>query len=681
MARHKHPKTRERKNNRHKKHKHAERDIPKRVTGCIVISRAGKGYLAHPDLLADIEIPKEALNTALPGDEVEVAVWPRGKKGRLQGEVVRVIKRAREQYVGVVHRLGQMCEVVLDDARIRNTFSLPPEVCEKLAEGVKVRVRLERWDNPRQQPQAELNEVLGPAGEHETEMRAILAYHQFDYDFPSSVLREAAQLKTKEKEIFEQESANRRDFRGTPTFTIDPEDAKDFDDALSVRPLDGGKFEVGVHIADVSAYVRKGSAIDKEAAKRGTSVYLVDRTIPMLPPELSEDLCSLTPEADKLAFSVVFTIDSTGEVYDSWIGPTIIHSHKRFSYREAQEILDKGEGLLYRELSFFMKLARSLRQERLAHGGLEIETDEVKVELDTSGKPVRLYRAPHYETHHLIEELMLLANRTVAKTISDRLQGKPLKERVFVYRVHDEPPEEKIIRLEAFLRALGYDILKTDDGRVSVRSLNEVLRRAQGTPEADIVKLVTIRSMAKAMYALKNIGHYGLAFSFYTHFTSPIRRYPDLMVHRIVKGHLANKPPGANEFGEYERLALHASRQEIAAIEAERESVHLKQAEFLAEHIGKEFSGVVVGLTDWGIYVEERKTMAEGMVPLSSLRDDHYLLASGGFELVGRASGKRVRIGDIVRVKLTTVDIPRKEITFELIDKPPQAQSSTKTQR
>ena len=642
--------------------------LPKRITGAIVISRAGKGFLAHPTLEHDVEIPSWALNRALPGDEVEVALWPR-KRGKLQGEVVRILKRARTEFVGVVQRSAEGCEVVPDDQRIYTTFLLPEPECETLAEGLKVRIRLVSWCKGEEKPKAKLAEVLGPAGAHETEMRAILAYHQFDYDFPARVLREAALLKEREREVFAREAEGRRDFRGVPTFTIDPEDAKDFDDALSLRPLGDNRWEVGVHIADVSAYVRKGSAIDKEAAKRGTSVYLVDRTIPMLPPELSEDLCSLTPEADKLAFSVVFEIDAQGKVFRHWIGPTIIHSQRRFSYRQAQEILDKGAGPFYKELAFFLHLARTLRKERLAHGGLEIETDEVKVELDENGKPVRIFRAPHYETHHLIEELMLLANRTVAKEFSDRLARRPRKERIFVYRVHDEPPEEKLVRLEAFFRALGFHLEKSDDGSISIRSLNAVLRQAQGTPAADIIKLATIRSMAKAMYSLTNIGHYGLAFSFYTHFTSPIRRYPDLMVHRIVKAHLAGKPPKAEEFRAYERLALHASQQEIAAIEAERESVRLKQAEFLAGKIGQEFEGVIVGLTEWGIYVEERETMAEGMVPLSSLRDDHYELTSGGFELVGRASGRRFRVGEPVRVKLVAVNIPQKTITWELLVK------------
>jgi ribonuclease R len=496
-------------------------------------------------------------------------------------------------------------------------------------------------------------------------MRSIVAGQGFDYHFPPEVERQAEEIEATKKEFFEREIARRRDFRGVTTFTIDPADAKDFDDAISIRELENGHIELGVHIADVSAYLTPGSPMDLEAQKRATSIYLVDRTIPMLPEALSNDLCSLVPHQDRLAMSAVFEMSMQGDVYDMWYGETVINSDRRFSYQEAQEILNAGRGEHFNALLTADTIARNLREARFRNGSIGFETDEIKFELDQTGKPIRAFRKTRLDTMLMIEDLMLLANREVATWIADRSKGKGAGN-VFVWRIHDTPKPDRITELALFLKVLGYE-LPHKNGIVSAKDINKLFEEIQDAPERDMIETSTIRSMAKAIYSTKNIGHFGLAFDYYTHFTSPIRRYPDVMVHRIVKSHLAGHPVGAQEAAWYGRMCAQSTEREIAAMEAERDSIKLKQAEYLTGHIGEEFDGVITGINDWGIFVEESGTMAEGLVRTNTLRDDYYELVEHGFRLKGQKKKRTFSLGDKVRVRLKGVDLERKTIDWELI--------------
>jgi ribonuclease R len=652
-----------------RKHKHTRRRKKidtSELTGTISINSRGFGYVDVPEYEEDIEVTPESLNTALHHDTVTVAPFPKRHHGRIRGEVLEIVERNKTTFIGILEEEAGFVFFRPDDPKCYIDFIIEREQTEteEMPKDQKVAVELTRWTTAKKNPLARIVEVLGPIGAHETEMHSIVAEQGFNWTFPSDVEKQAEEIEANNEQFFKEEVAKRRDIRGVPTFTIDPEDAKDFDDAISVKKLENGNIELGVHIADVTAYLTPGSAMDTEAQKRGTSVYLVDRTIPMLPEVLSNNLCSLVPEEDRLAFSAVFEMSLDGTVHNHWFGETVIHSNKRFSYKDAQNILDGGTGELHQELSTAQTIALALRQERLERGAISFETDEIKFELDENGRPVRAYRKERLETMKMIEDLMLLANREVATWMDEQINKT---KGVFVWRIHDVPKTDRISELALFLKALGYT-LPHDNGYVDAHDINVLFEEVEGTPEQELIETATIRSMSKAIYSIKNIGHFGLAFPYYTHFTSPIRRYPDVMVHRIVKSYLKNKPiAGTDAYAFHERMCLQSTQREIAAMEAERDSIKLKQVEYLAGHIGETFEGVITGIKEWGIFVEERETMAEGLVHTSSLRDDYYELDKHGYRLVGTKHNRVLSLGDTVTVNLKDVNIEQKQIDWTLV--------------
>lgn len=649
------------KHTKHEKKHHAP--APAELEGMIRINSRGFGYVSVVGREEDIEVPPELLNTALHRDTVKVVPHPKRHQGRVRGEVIEIVNRFKTRFVGKLEEEGGYYFVKPDDTRIYIDFILEHDAGKEVPKGQKVAVELLRWTSPKKNPLVRLVEVLGPEGEHETEMRSIVAGQGFDWHFPAEVETQSQDIHANAEAFFASEIPKRRDFRTTPTFTIDPADAKDFDDAISIRTLENGHIEVGVHIADVSAYLIRDSAMDREAQKRATSIYLVDRTIPMLPEVLSNDLCSLVPDKDRLAMSAVFEMSMEGDVYNAWYGETVVHSDRRFSYQQAQDILTAGKGELYAELLTADTIARNLREARFRNGSIGFETDEIKFELDDAGRPVRAFRKTRLDTMLMIEDLMLLANREVATWMNTQLEKK---RGVFVWRIHDTPKADRIEELALLLKVLGYD-LPHKQGYVTALAINTLFKEIEGAPEQDMIETATIRSMAKAIYSTKNIGHFGLAFPFYTHFTSPIRRYPDVMVHRIVKSYLAGVPVGAKEYPWYERMCAQSTEREIAAMEAERDSIKLKQVEYMASHVGEAFEGIISGINDWGMFIEESGTMAEGLVRTRSMRDDFYELAEHGFRLTGTRTGKAYSLGDKVRMRLARVDIEQKTIDWELL--------------
>ena len=629
----------------------------------------GVGFVSHPDFNEDIVIERDALEFALDCDIVEIELKKRAPNKRQEGTVIRVVKPAHRELIGTVkERLenGQPMKYVQpDNARIHIRPLLPKATVNDL--GMKVVVEIERWTDALRDPFAKITEVIGRAGDHETEMQAIIRSGGFSKAFPESVQQAAHTLYETKEKIFADalKDPKRKDLRGITTMTIDPHDAKDFDDALSCRTLPNGNIEVGIHIADVSHYVVDGKPLDDEARERGTSVYLVDRVIPMLPEVLSNDLCSLRPDEDRLAFSAVFELDSDAHIKSEWYGQTIIHSDKRFSYEEAQEVLDKQDGLLLAELNIMMTLGRILRRKRHANGAIAFEQPEVKFELDERGSPIRAYTKVRTETMLMIEDFMLLANREVATHIHNLSKSKN-RDLGFVYRIHDVPNPDKIEELAAFVHALGYEF-ETKKGVVGAKALNQLMKDVEGKPEENLIKTASIRSMAKAVYSSKNIGHFGLAFKYYTHFTSPIRRYPDLMAHRLLRQHLDGSHIGEREMAKYEQMCIKSSQREMEAVQAERDSIKYKQVEFLMNRIGETFSGVITGVTDWGVYVQEKNTLADGMVRLSSIKSDYFEHEAKKYRIKGQKTGKIYRLGDEVTVKLIRADKDERQLDFELV--------------
>lgn len=638
--------------------------------GVIQVRGKGTGFLSVEDSELDIVIPRESLNFALDGDMVKVTVVKSKSGEKPEGKVVEVLEPKHREFIGVVKEKdidGQLRKYLSPDSR---RIYLRPLLPEATADdlGMKVVVEIQEWKNPQSDnPMATITETLGKAGDHETEMQAILRSGNFSENFPPQVQQAAEELYKTKKSIFKEAIADpkRKDFRGVTTMTIDPVDAKDFDDALSLQTLENGNVEIGIHIADVSHYVREGDAIDKEAQERGTSVYLVDRVIPMLPEVLSNDLCSLRPHEDRLAFSAVFELNENGGVEREWYGQTIIHSDKRFSYEEAQDILDNGSGEFYDELTTMMELGRKLRKKRYQHGAIAFEQPEVKFELDENGKPLRAYAKHRTETMMMIEDFMLLANMRVAEFIY-KLSKDRKKDLAFVYRIHDLPDPERIEELSIFLRALGYE-LKTKKGLVQAKDINALLEELDGKPEENLIKVATIRSMAKAVYSTKNIGHFGLAFKYYTHFTSPIRRYPDLMAHRLLRKHLDSAPISAKEYARYEKLSIQSSEREMEAVSAERDSVKYKQVEFMLDKVGQEFDAVISGVTQWGIFVEEKESKAEGLIPMAKLSGDYFEHDQATYQVVGQRTKKAFRLGDEIHVKLVAADLDERRLDFELV--------------
>lgn len=631
--------------------------------GTLMVRGRGVGYVSLIDFEKDVIVDTQDLGQALNGDTVEVALKQKNGDGRMTAKIINIVERATDSFVGTIYTEKGKTYLRSDNKRIHVRFELigvSPQ-----AEGQKAVVKIKEWKEG-DMPQGEVLEILGKAGDHETEMQAIIRSGGFALDFPPEVAKHAKEIYEHKDALFTEaaKDSKRRDMRDVVTFTIDPVDAKDFDDALSFKKLADSKYEIGIHIADVSFYVRDGGAIDMEAQERGTSIYLVDRVIPMLPEALSNDLCSLRPNEDRLAFSAVFTINESGHVESRWFGQTIIHSNKRFSYEEAQEVLDSGNGPHLAELGKIMELSRKIRTERFQKGAIAFDSEEVKFELDERKKPIRAYVKKRTETMLMIEDFMLLANREVAEHI-ERLAKEKHHDMLFVYRVHDLPDPERIEELGIFLRALGYDF-KTNKGIVRGHDINKMLKEIDGKPEANLIKTATIRSMAKAVYTTKNIGHFGLAFKHYTHFTSPIRRYPDLMVHRLLRRHLDGAKIGPRDNALYERLSIQSSLREVGAVEAERDSIKFKQVEYMQERIGEVFDGIITGVTDWGIYVEEKISKSEGMVRLASMKEDYYMVEKGTYSIRGEKKNKRYALGDSVRIKLIKTSLEDRTIDFEI---------------
>ena len=637
--------------------------------GPITMTRKGIGFFPIDGREEDLIIPQEWTSHALAGDIVKVELAgtytdPRGMMPpRAAGRVTEIVSRARETFVGTLIEEAGLTFLRPDYKKMYVPLVVLNRGDAPL--GYKVVVRLVSWDADKEYPLGEVEEVIGPVGVHDVEMRALALGQGFSSDFPPGVIAEAEALEKNGRTILaaEAESPKRKDFRTAPTCTIDPFDAKDFDDALSVQKLPDGNIEVGVHIADVSFFVRPGNELDKEARERATSVYLVDRTIPMLPHILSTDLCSLNPDQDRLAISAVFTLDSEANILSEWFGETVIHSNKRFTYENAQEVLDAGAGDLHEELSTLLKLSKKIRARRQAKGAIEFDTAEVKVELDASGKPVAIRLKERKDTNLLIEDFMLLANEAVAKHLA-KLTSNGGPHFASLYRVHDEPDTDRIENLANLLRVMGYHLQTSGAGKVTGAELNKLLEAVKGKPEEYLVKTAALRSMSKAVYTTRNIGHFGLAFEFYTHFTSPIRRYPDLVIHRLVKAHAGGDPITPQEMQEFDRLAVHASEREVGAADAERDSIKMKQVEFLVDKVGEEFDAVISGVTERGLYVEEQTTHADGMINVRTIGDDYFEYDEKHYRLLGKRTHKAYQLGDPIRVKLTAARVAEKELDF-----------------
>lgn len=643
-----------------KKYKSSQPKPNLEITGTIRISGRGEGSFILPNgKLAVIATPD--LNTALDGDTISIALIKTKKETR--GQVTKIVARKRLEFVGVVEQTADVFFVTPEDRRMYVDILVMPEKIAGAKDGDKVLVRITDWTDAKKDPLGEILRVIGRPGDNDVEMQSIVLEKGFRPEFPPEVDKEAESARQRALANFDQELTTRRDFRGIPTFTIDPVDAKDYDDALSFQALPNGNFEVGVHIADVSFFVRPRTVLDDEAQKRATSIYLVDRTIPMLPEVLSNGECSLVENKNRFAFSAVFEITPDGVIKNDWFGKSIINSSKRFAYEQVQNILDKGEGQYYHELDTLNKLAYKLREQKIEAGALSFEDEEVKFWLDATGKPIDISKKERTDSHKLVEDFMLLANKRVAEYVSKLVKNQPL---TFVYRVHESPDPDKMLALQEFLRPLGYK-MEINGKKISSGELNRLLAKSIGQPEENIIQRATVRTMQKAVYSTKNIGHYGLAFLHYTHFTSPIRRYPDLMVHRLLEIYLAGQKPSGEMLSQYADLAVHCSAMEKLAAEAERDSVKYKQVEYMQDKIGEIFQGVISGVTDWGFYVEELETKADGLVRLADLKDDYYQLDQKNFAIVGQKNKKRYRLGDVVTVRVKKTDLNRKIIDFVLV--------------
>ena len=626
--------------------------------GVVDMTNTGSAFIIVEDLEKDIFVPNRNLNKALHGDMVSVEIVKQKSGKRPEGEILEILERAKTKFTGIFKSYGNYAFVDPDDIKMYKEIFVQKDFFNDAQDGLKVVVEIYDWPQKVGSPLGKIIKVLGQPGDHEVEIHAILDEYNLPYDFDSEIEKIADQLP---KEITHSEVKKRRDMRDITTFTIDPVDAKDFDDALSFEKLDNGHYEIGIHIADVSHYVKPGTLLDKEAYDRATSVYLVDRVVPMLPEVLSNGLCSLRPNEDKLTFSAVFEIDDEGKIYNEWYGRTVTHSDRRFTYEEAQEIIEGAEGDFKPEILIMDGIAKNLRKQRFKNGALSFDRIEVRFKIDEQGNPTEVYFKESKDANKLIEEFMLLANRKVAEFVTKKL--KP-KHKTFVYRVHDEPASEKLLDLNNVIQKFGYKLdLKSRSSIIN--SINGLLEEVKDKPEKNMIETLTIRSMSKAIYTTENRGHYGLAFDFYTHFTSPIRRYPDVMVHRLLQNYLDKKPSPKQE--DYEKKCMHSTNMEIQASSAERDSIKYMQAKYIADFKNIPFEGVITGVTEWGIYVELSANKVEGLVRRTQMRDDYYYFDEDQYAMIGEITGKKYRLGDMVTVQVVKSDPEKKQIDFEMI--------------
>ncbi|MBE9586176.1 ribonuclease R [Mucilaginibacter sp. JRF] len=630
------------------------------VEGKVDMTNDGSAFIVtDDDDENDIFVAPRKLRTALNGDRVKVYVYAKSKGRRKEGEVIEILERRKMEFTGIVKLSEHYAFFIPDDRKMLHDIFIPLEQLNGARNGVKAVAEITDWPAGAKNPVGKVKHILGVQGENDTEMNAILAEYGFPLSFPAEVEHEAESIP---EVITEEEIAKRLDFRDVLTITIDPYDAKDFDDAISFKKLDNGNYEVGVHIADVAHYIEPDSALDKEAFERGTSVYLVDRVIPMLPERLSNGLCSLRPHEDKLCFAAVFELDENANIVTEWYGKTVIHSNRRFTYEEVQQIIEDKAGEYSEEILKLNELAHILRERKFKSGAISFETTEVKFKLDEHSKPIGVYVKERKDAHKLIEDFMLLANRKVAEFVSKKGKGK--NKFTFVYRVHDAPQPETLANFAQFAARFGYKINTKSDKEVA-RSLNHLMESVEGKKEQNVLTHLAIRSMAKAVYTTKGTSHYGLAFDHYTHFTSPIRRYPDVMVHRLLF-HYLNGGQSANA-EHYEKLCVHSSQMEKKAADAERSSVKYKQAEYLADQVGNTYSGIISGVTEWGMYVEIIENKCEGMIRLRDISDDFYTLDEKNYAIIGQRKKKVYQLGDEVKVKVKNVDLTKKQIDFSLV--------------
>ncbi len=641
--------------------------------GVVDLTAKGSGYVVVEELEEDVFIPSNNLNKALNGDEVEIYIYKRRRNKKSEGEVTKIIQRKRTEFVGVLQLKENFGFVAMSDPKMYTDIFVQRNKIGDAKDGDKVVVEMEEWPEKADSPFGKIIQVLGKPGEHNTEIHSILAQYGLPHEFPQEVEDFAGKIDTS---IKEEEIGNRRDMRDVLTFTIDPKDAKDFDDALSFRVLENGNFEVGIHIADVAHYVQPGTILDEEAFNRATSVYLVDRVVPMLPEILSNNACSLRPNEEKYTFSAVFEMNEKAEIKDQWFGRTVTYSDARFAYEEAQYIIETTASEIPAEISLsgksyhakdavvsaileMDKLAKIMRNERMKHGAISFDKVEVKFDLNENNEPVGVFFKTSKDANKLIEEFMLLANKKVAEFI-----GKQKPKKTFVYRCHDEPDDDKLAALKTLVSKFGHKLTLKDKKSVS-QSLNRLLEDVQGKKEQNLVDTLAIRTMSKAYYSTDNIGHYGLAFSHYSHFTSPIRRYPDVMTHRLLQQYLEDKASAKEE--EYEEKCKHSSNMESLATSAERDSIKYMQIKFMQQHNEEEFLGVISGVTEWGIYVEVIANKCEGMVRLRDIREDHYDYDEENYAIVGRKTKKVYQLGDEVYVSVKNADLVKRHLDFNLI--------------
>lgn len=630
------------------------------MTGTFHRKKNGKNTFIPDDGGDPIFIAERNSAHAMDGDKVKVSFFAKRKHHMIEAEVVEILERSNDTFVGRLSVSKQYAFLLTESSRLANDIFIPKDKLKGGKDGDKAVVKVTEWPDEFKNPIGEVIDVLGPVGDNNAEMHAILAEFGLPYVYPKKVVAAAEKIST---EITEEEIAKREDFRNVLTFTCDPADAKDFDDALSIRKTESGLWEVGVHIADVTHYVEEGSIIDKEALNRATSVYLVDRTIPMLPEKLCNNLCSLRPDEDKLAYSVIFELDEDAFVRNSRIVHTVIRSNRRFCYEEVQAIIESQKGEYADEILVLDKMAKKLRERRFKNGAVNFDRVEVKFNIDEKGKPLSVYFKESKDANKLIEEFMLLANRTVAERIGK--VGKDKKAKTFVYRVHDLPDPEKLENLSQFISRFGYKLRTSGSRNDITKSLNNLLNDVHGKKEENLIETISVRAMMKAYYSTHNIGHYGLAFDYYTHFTSPIRRYPDMMVHRLLTHYLEQEGRSAN-LKKYESMCEQSSKMEEIAAQAERASIKYKQVEFMADKIGQVFEGVISGICEWGIYVELNDSKCEGLVPMRDLDDDYYEFDEKNYCLRGRRDHHVYQLGDAMKVKVARADLEKKQLDFEL---------------